>query len=121
MRAVCSGLGDDVLINGTKWDAMSPRERIELMAHEITHSAQYDKLGYVGFLNRYRKETGRSDNYIVPPELANTPIEEVDLTDPRYTLDQIAERVATRWASTSRINEPAPGRAVAAVARAARV
>jgi RHS repeat-associated protein len=95
-------VGNEVVLNEDKWDAMTPKERMHLVAHEMTHSVQYERFGNTSFFNfslsrflwRYKKEYGRSDNYVVPGSLASTPVNQVDPVDKSYTLDQIAERVA---------------------------
>jgi hypothetical protein len=80
--------GDKVTINKTWWDKASPLERLKLVAHEVTHSLQYDVLGVPAFLSRDKGEYERPDNYVWPGGPIPT-----DPTDPRFTLDQIAERV----------------------------
>jgi hypothetical protein len=68
--------------------------------------AQYAALGrpaIARFLVRYLPEYHlRRDNYALPPELAATPLGEVDVLDRRYTLDQIAERFRHEVAASVR-------------------
>jgi hypothetical protein len=66
-----------------------------LMAHELVHSVQFKALGALNVLGRYNTEYWRKDNYIQPKELENIPIQQLNVVDPRFTLDQIAERVKT--------------------------
>jgi RHS repeat-associated protein len=94
--------GDYVVLNEDKWDNMTPRQRVKLIAHEIVHSVQYARYGNTSFINfsatrflwRYRKEYGTAGNYIVPTALANMGIGSIDPIDKNFTLDQIAERIA---------------------------
>jgi hypothetical protein len=69
-------------------------EQLRLLAHEMTHSVQYKLLGWVSFLLRYKREWSRSNGnpYGVPQPLEEIPIGEVDPVDPRFYLDQLADR-----------------------------
>ena len=91
-------LGNTVIINGGIWKYARPHQRMRTLAHELTHSVQYEKLGFSGFLSRYYDSDefwrGR-DNYRVPSDLAAIPMGALNVVDPRFTLDQIAERVAS--------------------------
>jgi hypothetical protein len=96
-----------------EWSA--PREtgldRLELVAHEITHSVQYAQGGLFGtsifgtynFWARYAGEYNPDSNYVVPDSLENTALNRINILDSnylaegreqQYTLDQLAERVA---------------------------
>jgi hypothetical protein len=92
-------LGNDVTINPGVWGRTSGLGRLELVAHEATHSVQYQQLGYVGFLRRYIGEYNTGSNYVVPGELKGTSMSAVNPIDSRFTLDQLAERSAleVRW------------------------
>lgn len=79
------------------WNKSNDLERLVLVTHEIVHSLQYTHMGWFkvnNFLWRYKDEYGQSDNYRVPDALAKTDLFDLDPVDGRYTLDQIAERVA---------------------------
>jgi hypothetical protein len=79
------------------WQKAKPLERLVLVTHEIVHSLQYTHMGVFkvnNFLIRYLGEYGTPGNYTVPDALAKTDLVDLDPVDDRYTLDQIAERVA---------------------------
>jgi hypothetical protein len=84
-----------VTLEVASWNSHSEESRILLLAHEHTHLPQWELLGHVAFLARYLIEYQRSDNYVVPPALAATPISALEATkfcDTKYTMDQMAER-----------------------------
>jgi phage major head subunit gpT-like protein len=83
-----------ITIDWNVWHGLTDRGKMKLLAHEITHVIQYDTMGIRRFLGRYAREYDDSTNYVVPPELESTPIEQVDVLERNYTLDQNAERVA---------------------------
>jgi hypothetical protein len=141
-------LGNTIIVNKGYWDQCSTQQRMSLLAHEMTHSVQYERLAAPGALSiggglsigalvgrlaysiskkvdedsdgvvatilssvisaavaywaidkaplllRYRGESKRADNYQMPQDLIETPLEEMDVVDPSYTLDQMAERTA---------------------------
>jgi hypothetical protein len=70
--------------------------QLRLLAHEITHSVQYTRVGFFPFLVRYLREwrASKGDPYGVPPALAGISLREVDPIDSRFYLDQIADRFA---------------------------
>jgi hypothetical protein len=81
------------------WNAHSEERRIELLCHELTHIPQWNHLGRVAFLLRYKKEFALGKvNYEVPPALNGMPISslEPDFCDERFTLDQICERTGAQ-------------------------
>jgi hypothetical protein len=92
-------VGNRVTINREAWGSMSGLRRLELIAHEAAHSVQYERLGTAGFLSRYVSEYQRPDNYSVPRALEATSFGRVNIVDPRFTLDQLAERVAAEVAT----------------------
>jgi hypothetical protein len=81
------------------WNSHGEEGRIELLCHEHTHMPQWNHLGHVAFLLRYKKEfaLGKA-NYEVPPALSALPISalEPDFCDDRFTLDQMCERAGAR-------------------------
>jgi hypothetical protein len=82
------------------WQTGGEKAQRELLAHEITHSIQYEKLGLDDFLVRYAKEHPR---YGVPgPFKAITPggLKGFDVVDPRYSLDELADTVAQAFHTT---------------------
>jgi hypothetical protein len=89
-------VGRRVTLSARRWMALDARRQLALLAHELTHVAQYDALGRGGiprFLVRYFPEYHLNpDTYRLPTELAALPLPQVDLLDRRYTLDQIAQR-----------------------------
>lgn len=99
-RASAFVLGRRITIDRRRWAAMDSGRQLSLLAHELVHVAQYAALGRVGwarFLARYVPEYFlRADNYRVPQALRETPLRALDPLDPRFTLDQIAERFAGR-------------------------
>ena len=86
-----------VTLDADTWNTSNDLERLVLVTHEIVHSLQYTHMGWFkvnNFLWRYKDEYGRDDNYRVPGALARLDLFDLDPVDDRYTLDQIAERVA---------------------------
>lgn len=155
--AAAFAIGNTVIIDKGVWNSYSQQQRLELLAHEITHSVQFEKLSTPGSLAisgslslggmvsalafrlarkidddndgvlsgilgglitaasafwaidkarllwRYRGESKRADNYNPPQELLDTPLEEVNPVDKKYTLDQLAERTSEE---VKRLAEP---------------
>lgn len=102
-------LGYHVFIDTATWAKSTPTKRMRLLAHELTHVAQYymlsamptiDSFGFLRFDTRYaldvitHRGNGGRENYSMPGSLRNMTFSRVFLLDPRYTLDQLAERVA---------------------------
>jgi hypothetical protein len=73
------------------------QRQARLLAHEMTHAVQYGRIGVARFLVRYLDEWHRSNSnpYGVPGELVAIPLASLDPVDPRFYLDQLADRVAT--------------------------
>ena len=78
---------------------MDYQTQLGLLAHEIAHSLQYHLAGWGTFLTRYLGEWRKSDGDPYMKEgdskweaLADIPIGSVDALDPRFYLDQIADR-----------------------------
>jgi RHS repeat-associated protein len=94
---------NDINIDADQWNnnMMSGNEtaNLDLLVHEATHSLQYSlmPLGLLEFGVRYSNEIIRSDSYnyspSAQPPLSNIPLRQLDVTDPRFTLDGIAEHV----------------------------
>ena len=55
-RSAAFTVGDSIIINRSAWEARTPLQQRELLAHEITHSVQYARLGKARFLARYGPE-----------------------------------------------------------------
>lgn len=90
-------LGDTITIDPTIWNNSKPRAQLRLLAHEITHSAQFQRLGRIRTQLRVAWEnlTNSLDElYDVPGALHRTPLKNLDVTDGRFTLEAIAEHVA---------------------------
>lgn len=85
-----------ITLNGQRYGSLDRSRQLGLLAHELVHVAQYAMLapgGVPRFLLRYAPDYfGNPDNYRVPEALLETPLAGLSLLDPRYTLDQIAER-----------------------------
>jgi len=94
-------LGNRIVINPRVWNRLTPKQQRELLVHEIVHVIQFQWLGYTNFLVRYfgiggEFYRGRA-NYQMPIDLQITPINSVAIIDPKYTLDQIAERFKAEY------------------------
>jgi hypothetical protein len=92
--------GDDVFINTDTWNRWqsSPDDQLFLLAHEITHSVQWALAGKVDFITRYLPEEttfGEYDQYHEPQSLTTTDTSAINVLDQRYTLDELADTVAT--------------------------
>jgi hypothetical protein len=89
-------LGDTVRLDVDVWNASTSDYRLGLLAHEVTHTVQFDQIGAAEFGARYIEEyaLGPGSNYDLPNTLRQTPITEVNMVDRAYTLDQIAQRFA---------------------------
>ena len=70
--------------------------QLRLLAHEMTHSVQYARIGLPRFIVRYLGEWRKSGGnpYGVPAALAAIPLASLDPIDGRFYLDQISDRVA---------------------------
>jgi len=98
-------VGDYVTLDEDAWAGMTSWERLGLLAHEITHSAQFeaysDKAPGAGarlFMSRYISEYPK---YGVPPSLHNIDITKLNVLDSRWSLDQIADRVGEFFLQTT--------------------
>lgn len=60
---------------------------------------QWDRLGPREFVDRYVDEYPK---YGVPSDLAEVPLRYLDVTDTRWSLDQIADRMGREAADTAR-------------------
>jgi hypothetical protein len=76
-----------------------PITQLGLLGHEITHSVQYQKLGWPRFLTRYLREWRESngDPYVEPGDprserLLRMPIGSVDPVSTDFYLDQLGDR-----------------------------
>ena len=77
--------------------------RLDLLAHEATHSVQYRSLGRLRFWIRYSAEWARlgEGRYEQPAQLRG-PISGLNFVDKRYALDAIEDRVADATVSRYR-------------------
>jgi RHS repeat-associated protein len=93
--ALAFTIGYKVTINKEKWDAAKPAERWYLLSHEMAHTVQQNQMGLASFGLRYKDEFALSygQNYQLNPRLRNMAFKDVDLTDPHFTLDQLANRL----------------------------
>jgi hypothetical protein len=71
-------------------------EHARVLAHEMTHSAQFEKLGYWSTRGRIGLErlTYPMSNYSPPDALYKIPLGSLNVGDPRFSLEQIAVRVS---------------------------
>ena len=101
-----------VTLDQDSWNKLDPEGQRQVLAHEITHSVQYEHLNFarggilrgiglpmatMSFLGRYVPTyivKSYKENYDVPGDLKAIPLSKLDVLDTDYTLDQIAERVA---------------------------
>jgi hypothetical protein len=83
-----------VRLNAQVWNNATPKQQMELLSHELTHTVQYELLGVYNFLDRYFDEYPK---YGVPQSLAQIPINQLNLIDPNYSLDQIADRIELEY------------------------
>jgi RHS repeat-associated protein len=78
---------------GMNWGGMDPTESDHTLVHELAHMAQYKKLGYGPAEMRFTAEGSRPCLYSRPPALRSVPINMLNITDDRFTLEQIANHV----------------------------
>jgi RHS repeat-associated protein len=103
-------LENRVALDVADWNDVgaNPIKQFELIAHETAHAIQYMKIGAyhgggaINFLSRYFMagliDPTQGRQYGVPTALRNVPIEQVNIIDPHYSLDQLADTVARRFA-----------------------
>jgi len=90
--------GDVIHIDRDSWrkaDA-TPIKRMMILTHEITHSVQYDRLGYWKARLRFASERlkyGSEGVYEVPGSLDRLKLDKIDPVDTRFTLESIARRM----------------------------
>jgi hypothetical protein len=97
-------VGNNVMISAASWETLhnqSPQAQLRLLAHEVTHCVQYRDIGIPSFWTRYGPEHERPDNYDPPPKLiekvAKEGVKNLNVTDARWTLDQIATVVEMQY------------------------
>jgi hypothetical protein len=97
-------VGKNIMISAESWERLhtaGPQEQLALLAHEITHCVQYRDMGVPRFWARYGPEYQRPDNYDPPPALIDKVAKEgannLNVTDARWTLDQIATVVELQY------------------------
>jgi hypothetical protein len=89
---------DLLRINPDAWAEKTPYEQMQVLTHEITHSVQFDRLGYIDFRLRLARERLThifGGLYDVPDSLANQTLNQIDLVNPRYTLEGLATMMET--------------------------
>jgi hypothetical protein len=88
-------VGNSVMINSYEWVLLDPLQRLQTLAHEITHSVPYRDLGYGEFAARYGHEAAKLGlaRYDVPLFLYHVDLSVLNVTDKAFALDQIAARV----------------------------
>ena len=83
-----------VLLDRDIWEALGPVFRLQLLTHELVHTAQYEKLGHVPAWLRFLREETIPGSKIVPIELRRRDVSDIyDLTDTGFSLEQIAYRI----------------------------
>ena len=86
-----------ITIDKSDWMAADERVRTRTLAHEFVHPHQYQKLGRWRLIGRNLAETveyGPIEKYSVPDGLLDIPLERLNLVDPRFSLEAVAEHVA---------------------------
>jgi len=90
--------GNHIYINRNAWESMNNTYQARLLAHELTHAAQFQQGGYWAIRIRTGLEKVEhwlpDDNYDISDKLMDTPLTRLNLIDSRNTLESIAERVA---------------------------
>jgi hypothetical protein len=99
-------IDNGIVIDQDVWESMDSWDRYSLLAHEITHCVQYEMIRKMGgglpsFLSRYFDEYFGPDNY-GPSKLngAGEQLGKLDVLDPNYTLDNIADFVKQEFQKT---------------------
>ena len=91
-------IGDHVTFSRAEWNGHSTLSNLRLVGHEVTHSVQYDIMGYIYFGIRYRVDEllYGDKRYDTPGGLKpeNSDLSTLSPVDPRFTLDALADRFA---------------------------
>jgi RHS repeat-associated protein len=89
--------GDSVYLVGDAWQRLNDDEQLFTLAHEMTHSVQWDR-GASTFGSRYLYEEvryGAYDQYNVPSSLSHlSSLSGFDVRSTGFTLDEIADSIA---------------------------
>jgi hypothetical protein len=87
--------GDFIRLDQGRWGQSSELEQRRVLTHELAHSAQFQKLGYTNarFRFAWEKITRPFSVYDVADDLANMSLGQINIVDPRFTLESIAVRV----------------------------
>jgi hypothetical protein len=90
--------GDLITLDPGRWSSSLPYRQARLLTHELTHSVQFQRLGYWTVRVRETIEDYRYglDSYMVPGPLHRIPLSQLNVGDSRFTLEAIAEHVATQ-------------------------
>lgn len=86
-----------VTVNPAHWNGAQNFRQAVLLAHEVTHSAQFAKLGYwrTRFRVSWEARWFGDEVYDVPGELHRIrQLGSLNVVDPRFTLEAIAEHVS---------------------------
>jgi hypothetical protein len=86
-----------VTLDPAEWNASKPFPQLHLLGHEIAHSVQFERLGYVNTRLRIGFERLMNDEeelYDVPGKLMHVKLGALNVGDSRFTLEQIAEHIA---------------------------
>ncbi len=88
--------GNVVRLDTRRWNDLKASEQIRLLAHETAHAAQFHRLGYWSTRLRSVWESLKygQDAYNVPDALLDVPTDQLDIVDPLYALEALAEHVA---------------------------
>jgi hypothetical protein len=87
---------DLITIDRGRWSTKQPLGRMQILTHEITHSIQFDELGYWhmrGRLGVERLTKGFEGVYDVTRNLDRLKLGQIDLIDSRFTLESIARKM----------------------------
>jgi len=86
-----------VTIDPGEWNGLRPGRQLRLLGHEISHSVQFERLGYVNTRLRVGFErllNNEEELYDVPGKLMHIKLGSLNVGDSRFTLEQIAEHIA---------------------------
>jgi RHS repeat-associated protein len=89
--------GNLVTLDIGQWNGLRPARQLRLLGHELGHSVQFEKLGYVNTRLRTgfeRLMNSQADLYDVPGALHRIPLKNLNVGDSRFTLEAIAEHIA---------------------------
>ena len=88
--------GDVIHIDRDYWRKAKPLKQMMILTHEITHSVQFDRLGYWKARMRFAAEKvkyGSDGVYDIPGELDRLKLNQINPIDSRFTLESIGARM----------------------------